>query len=70
MKINSKHLFGKELSSGELKKSFAEKSKEYSDLDEIIEDAKNIFLIRKKMSLEKIINEKVDDEIKKMAEKN
>ena len=41
----SKHLLlEKELSSGEVdKKLFAEKSKEYSDLNEIVEDAKKYF---------------------------
>ena len=37
----------KELSSGEIdKKLFAEKSKEYSDINEIINIAKNIFLLK------------------------
>jgi peptide chain release factor 1 len=41
----SKHsILEKELSAGEIdKKLFAEKSKEYSDLNEIIEDAKKYF---------------------------
>ena len=41
----SKHsLLEKDLSSGKIdKKFFAEKSKEYSDLNEIIEDAKKYF---------------------------
>ena len=38
----------KDLSSGTIdKKLFAEKSKEYSDLNEVIDDAKNIFLMKK-----------------------
>ena len=43
----SKHsVLEKELSSGEVeKKLFAEKSKEYSDLNEVVEDAKKIFFI-------------------------
>ena len=48
----------KDLSSGELdkKKLFAEKSKEYSDINEIIDVAKNIFLLKKdKKELEKIL---------------
>ena len=41
----SKHsALEKELSTGEVdKKLFAEKSKEYSDLNDVIDDAKNIF---------------------------
>ena len=44
------------------KKKFAEMSKEYSDLNEIIDDAKfySLFEIEKK-ELEKIINDKVSD---------
>ena len=61
----------KELSSGNLdKKLFADKSKEYSDLNEIINDAKSyISFENEKLELEKIINDKEsDDEIKSMAE--
>ena len=61
----------KELSSGNLdKKLFAEKSKEYSDLNEIINDAKSYISFEiEKLDLEKIINDKEsDDEIKSMAE--
>ena len=61
----------KELSSSDLdKKLFAEKSKEYSDLNEIIEDAKKyISFENEKIDLEKIINDKEsDNEIKSMAE--
>ena len=67
-----KHLLlEKELSTGEVdKKLFAEKSKEYSDLNEIIEDAKKYILFEKeKFDLEKIIEDsKSEDEFKKMAE--
>ena len=61
----------KELSSSNLdKKLFAEKSKEYSDLNEIIDDAKGyIAFENEKIDLEKIINDKEsDNEIKSMAE--
>ena len=68
----SKHsLLEKELSSGEVdKKLFAEKSKEYSDLNEIIEDAKKYILFEKdKEELEKILSDsKSEDEFKLMAE--
>ena len=49
---------------------FAEKSKEYSDLNEIIDDAKSyISFENEKIDLEKIINDKEsDNEIKSMAE--
>ena len=60
----------KELSSSNLdKKLFAEKSKEYSDLNEIIDDAKSyISFENEKIDLEKIINDKEsDNEIKSMA---
>ena len=68
----SRHiLLEKELSLGNVdKKIFAEKSKEYSDLNEIIVDAKEYVLFEKnKNDLEKIINDsKNDKEIKEMAE--
>ncbi len=60
----------KELSSGELdNKLFAEKSKEYSDLNEIIQNAKDyISFQNEKEDLEKILNDgSVDEELKKMA---
>ena len=68
----SKHsILEKDLSSGEIdRKFFAEKSKEYSDLNEIINDAKKYlsFGLEKK-ELEKIINDKNSDlEFLKMAE--
>ncbi len=59
-----------ELSSGNIdKKLFANKSKEYSDLSEIIKHAKNYLSFEKnKNDLEKIIDDKNnDDEIKDMA---
>ena len=61
----------KELSTGNVdKKLFAEKSKEYSDLNEIIEEAKKYILFDKEnMDLEKILEDNNgDDEFKKMAE--
>jgi peptide chain release factor 1 len=61
----------KELSSGEVdKKLFAEKSKEYSDLNDIIEDAKNhISFDKEKLDLEKILEDKSSDQdFKTMAE--
>ena len=61
----------KDLSSGELdKKFFAEKSKEYSDLNEIIDDAKKYLLFEKnKNELEKILQDQNSDkELLKMAE--
>ena len=68
----SKHsILEKELSSGEVdKKLFAEKSKEYSDLNEIIGIAKNYISFDKNISeLKKILDDNnTDDELKKMAE--
>ena len=61
----------KELSSGNMeKKLFAEKSKEYSDLNDIIKNAKEYTLHDKeKNDLEKIISDQAsDDEFKKMDE--
>ena len=61
----------KELSSGEIdKKLFAEKSKEYSDINEIIDVAKkHISFDKDKQELEKILNDQTsDNELKKMAE--
>ena len=61
----------KELSSGEIdKKLFAEKSKEYSDINEIIDIAKKyISFENDKKELEKILNDQTsDNELKKMAE--
>ena len=68
----AKHLIlEKDLSSGSIdKKKFAEKSKEYSDLNEIIEIAKKYLSFEKdKIELEKILDDKdTDDELKNMAE--
>ena len=68
----SKHsLLEKELSSSQVdKKLFAEKSKEYSDLNEVIEDAKRYFSFEsEKKDLKKILDDpKSDDEFKTMAE--
>ena len=61
----------KDLSSVEIdKKLFAEKSKEYSDLNEIIGIAKNYISFDKNISeLKKILDDiNTDDELKKMAE--
>ena len=62
----------KELSSGKLdKKVFADKSKEYSNLNEIIVDAKKyISFENDKFELEKILQDQGNDqELKNMAEK-
>ena len=61
----------KELSSGDLdKKLFAEKSKEYSDVNEIIEVAKSyVSFENDKNELEKILNDtSSDEELKNMAD--
>ena len=64
-------LLEKELSSGDVdKKLFAEKSKEYSDLNDIIKDA-NIYISydKEKKELEKILEDpNSDKEFKVMAE--
>ena len=60
----------KELSSQEIdKKTFAEKSKEYSDLNDIIKEATSYFNFKKnKDELEKLINDNnSDDEMKDLA---
>ena len=68
----SKHtLLEKDLSSGEIdKKFFAEKSKEYSDLNEIIDDAKKYLSFEKdKSELKKILDDQNSDkELLRMAE--
>ena len=69
--ITKHSLLEKDLSSGSIdKKKFAEKSKEYSDLNEIIESVKKYASFEKdKIGLEKILDDKnSDDELKKMAE--
>ena len=61
----------KDLSSGEIdKKLFAEKSKEYSDVNEVIDIAKNYLSYNENRNeLQKIINDSsADEELKKMAE--
>ena len=61
----------KDLSSGELdNKLFAEKSKEYSDVNEIVGNAKDYISFQKeKEELEKLLNDSsVDEELKTMAE--
>ena len=60
----------KDLASGKIdKKLFAEKSKEYSDLNEIVHSAKKYASYKNdKIELEKILNDKnSDDELMKMA---
>ena len=68
--IEKHSVLEKELSSGNIdKKLFAEKSKEYSDINEIIDIAKKyISFENDKKELEKILNDQTsDDELKKMA---
>ena len=68
----SKHaLLEAELSSGQVdKKLFAEKSKEYSDLNEIIKEAKEYESFEKeKIELEKIINDGASDSDMKLMAK-
>ena len=69
--IRKHSLLEKDLSSGKIdKKLFAEKSKEYADLNEIIQDAKKYLSYEKdKFELQKILDDKgVDTELIKMAE--
>ena len=69
--INKHSSLEKELSSGNVDKNiFAEKSKEYSDLNEIVKDAKMyIGFDKNKVELEKILNDQnTDKELLKMAE--
>ena len=69
--INKHSILEKDLSSGKIdKKLFAEKSKEYSDLNEIIEDAKKYISFEKdRTELEKILGDQSSDaELLKMAE--
>tara|TARA_Y100000287_G_scaffold52198_1_gene40856 strand:+ start:184 stop:1254 length:1071 start_codon:yes stop_codon:yes gene_type:complete len=69
--INRHSILEKDLSSGKIDKiTFAEKSKEYSDLNEIIDDAKKYVSFKKdKNELEKIFNDQNSDkELIKMAE--
>ncbi len=70
--INKHLILEKDLSSGKVdKKHFAEKSKEYSDLNDVIGDAKiYISYENDKLELEKILDDQNSDkELKKMAEK-
>ena len=69
--INKHSVLEKDLSSVDIdKKKFAEKSKEYSDLSEIIDIAKKYILFEsEKNELEKILEDpNSDNELKKMAE--
>ena len=69
--ISRHSILEKDLSSGNLdKKLFAEKSKEYSDVNEIIENAKKYILFdNDKKELEKILNDSLsDEELRNMAE--
>ena len=69
--IKKHSILEKDLSSGKIdKKLFAEKSKEYADLNEIVDNAKKYLSFEKdKSGLEKIIGEKnTDEELKKMAD--
>ncbi len=69
--INKHSLLEKDLSSGKVdKKLFAEKSKEYADLNEIINDAKKYISYEKNRSeIQKILDDKNSDiELIKMAE--
>ena len=69
--ISNHSLLEKELSASEIdKKLFAEKSKEYSDLNEIIEDAKKYFSFEnEKNDLQKILEDSnSDSEFKVMVE--
>ena len=69
--INKHSTLEKDLSSGKIdKKFFAEKSKEYSDLNEIIDEAKKYISYEKdKIELEKILRDQSSDkELLRMAE--
>ena len=69
--INKHSVLEKDLSSGKIdKKLFAEKSKEYADLNEIIPDAKKyISYERDRSEIQKILDDKNSDtELIKMAE--
>ena len=69
--IKRHSLLEKDLSSGKIdKKVFAEKSKEYADLNDIIKDAKKYFSYEKEKSeIQKILDDKSSDtELIKMAE--
>ncbi len=69
--INKHSILEKDLASGQIdKKLFAEKSKEYSDLNEVIGIAKKYLSFENdKIELEKILNDQTsDNELNKMAE--
>ena len=69
--INKHKILEKDLASGKIdKKIFAEKSKEYADLNEIVENAiEYINFEKEKLELEKILNDQSsDEELIKMAE--
>ena len=69
--IQKHSLLEKDLSSGKIdKKLFAEKSKEYADLNEIIKDAKKYFSYEKdRLEIQKILDDKNSDtELIRMAE--
>ena len=69
--INKHSILEKDLSSGTIdKKIFAEKSKEYSDLNEIVEDAKKYITYEiDKLELEKILQDQnTDQELINMAQ--
>ncbi len=69
--IDKHSLLEKDLSSGKIdKKLFAEKSKEYSDLNEIIKNAKKYISYEKnRLEIQKILEDKnSDEELVKMAE--
>ncbi len=70
--ISRHSLLERELSSGEIdKKKFAEKSKDYADLNEIIKDIKEYSSFEEdKKDLEKIIDDKTSDkDMKDLAKK-
>ena len=69
--IKKHSLLEKDLSSGKIdKKFFAEKSKEYADLNEIVKDAKKYSSYEKeRLEIQKILDDKNSDtELIKMAE--
>ena len=69
--VNKHSTLEKDLASGKIdKKIFAEKSKEYADLNDIVENAKEYINFEKeKFELEKILNDQSsDEELIKMAE--
>ena len=69
--IDKHSILEKDLSSGTIdKNNFAEKSKEYSNLNEIVNDAKKyISFDEEKLELEKILEDQnTDNELKKLAE--